>query len=609
MMKEISHKFRFILSLSLLNLALSAYAVYLYFPNLANGGGGLKNSIYFLCAAFSHFYFYFFLVNFILIYPILFVFKNKKILLFCIFLVNILAQIVLLSDAHLFYLYRFHLSFAMLDLFFNTGGEVIQFSLETTLSIVFEILIMCVCVFVVSICAFYLQGFKRLFITFLCAFFVYISVNLTHAYASAKSNSSILIISNNIPLYKPLTMNSFLYKLGVVSEDNLSKNDFKIAQNGNFYYPKKALLYKEEFKAHNILILLSDSLRADMLNSNNMPRTNDFAKNASLYTQHFSSSNSTRGGIFGLFYGLPPSYWHLALSSGKGAALLEALQYRDYHLGIFTTARLNSPEFHRTVFSRVKNLRLKSQGDTFIEREQNTIKDFEAFIKSHDASKPFFSFIFLDNIHAYAFPSNFNAKFKPFNSVNHLTLNKDSNASEYFNLYQNAVLYTDENFNKIVQILKDKGVFDNTIIIISSDHGEEFNEDRDNYWGHNGNFKDYQIKIPLIIKWAYQTQGQIISEKTSAYDISTTLMQEVLGVENETRDYSIGQNLFKLTPRPYVLAGSYTENAIVEDERIIIIDVFGLLHFKDKRYKTHSDTSRKNLLTPYKIFYEYLQKD
>lgn len=42
MMKEISHKFRFILSLSLLNLALSAYAVYLYFPNLANGGGGIK---------------------------------------------------------------------------------------------------------------------------------------------------------------------------------------------------------------------------------------------------------------------------------------------------------------------------------------------------------------------------------------------------------------------------------------------------------------------------------------------------------------------------------------------------------------------------------------
>ena len=57
-----------------------------------------------------------------------------------------------------------------------------------------------------------------------------------------------------------------------------------------------------------------------------------------------------------------------------------------------------------------------------------------------------------------------------------------------------------------------------------------------------------------------------------------------------------------------MLAGYYTEDAIIEDERIIIIDMLGLLYFKDKSYKSSKDTSRKNLLEPYKIFYEYLQK-
>lgn len=144
---------------------------------------------------------------------------------------------------------------------------------------------------------------------------------------------------------------------------------------------------------------------------------------------------------------------------------------------------------------------------------------------------------------------------------------------------------------------------------ISADHGEEFNEDRDNFWGHNNNFKDYQIKIPLVIKWTQQVVGEQITQKTSVYDISTTLMQEVLGVINDTRTYSIGQNLFHLIPREYVLAGSYTENAIIEDERIIVIDALGMLHFKDKKYKNSKDTSRKNVLEPYKIFYEYLQRE
>ncbi|TQR41863.1 hypothetical protein DMB95_02825 [Campylobacter sp. MIT 12-8780] len=608
MFLPLQHKFKFILIVVLFNIPLAFYPLFLYALNLTFNG----SSVYFLCAGVAHFYLYFFLINLVLAYPLFLVLKNKMVLAFFITcLINIFAHIILLTDAHIFYLYRFHLSFAMLDLFFNAGGEVISLSTQTVLAIIIKVLVIIFYVVFASLFALYLaqnKSHKRFFVLVLPLMIVlYLSVNFIHALSMAKQDLAIINLANRLPLYKPLTMNSFLRKFGIVAQEGQNEK-FKVLESGYFDYPKKPLEYEDASLKYNVLLLLSDSLRADMLNATNMPFTTEFAKNASVYTNHYSSSNSTRGGIFGLFYGLPPSYWQVALTSGKSAALIQAVKDQNYSLGVFTTANLYKPEFHQTIFAAVENLRMGSKGETFLEREENTIEDFHKFIQNHDKNKRFFSFVFLDNIHAYTFPDEF-ARFKPYSSINHLSLNAQSDASEYFNLYQNAVLYTDANFKRIIEILKENQLYENTIIIISADHGEEFNEDKDNHWGHNSDFKDYQVKIPLIVKWGEQNKSATIHTKTSVYDISTTLMQEVFRVKNNSLDYSIGENLFHLTNRPYVLAGSYTENAVIEDERIVLINALGLLEFKDKKYQDSNNTSKKNLFEIFEIFSRYLKKE
>ncbi|MCH5336828.1 MAG: hypothetical protein J1D99_05355, partial [Campylobacter sp.] len=90
--------------------------------------------------------------------------------------------------------------------------------------------------------------------------------------------------------------------------------------------------------------------------------------------------------------------------------------------------------------------------------------------------------------------------------------------------------------------------------------------------------------------------AQNIYTKSSAYDVSTTLMQEVFGVINPTQDYSMGQNLFNLKDRKFLIAGSYNQNAILEDDRIILIDSLGLLHFKDKAYKNSQNNSKDSYI-------------
>ena len=94
---------------------------------------------------------------------------------------------------------------------------------------------------------------------------------------------------------------------------------------------------------------------------------------------------------------------------------------------------------------------------------------------------------------------------------------------------------------------------------------------------------------------------------TSAYDLTATILPEVFGVTNPISDFSIGQNLFNLKPVNYVLCGSYLENAIVEKDRIVLIDELGMLRFKDKHYNDTDNTARDAyLLDAVRTFSEYL---
>ena len=305
---------------------------------------------------------------------------------------------------------------------------------------------------------------------------------------------------------------------------------------------------------------------------------------------------------------MPPSYWQVALSAGIPAAIVQATRDQNYALGVFTSATVFKPEFHNTVFVGEKNLRPQSDGNNVFERDADAINDFAEFLGKRKAdNKNFFSFIFLDNVHSTAVPEGFKGPFQPaWTTVNHLALKEDTDPTPYFNLYKNSVYYADLNIKKVLDLLKDNGYDENTVIVITSDHGEEFNDNGDNFWGHNSNFTNAQIKIPLIIKWPGKGRGSV-DMTTSAYDLTATILPEVFGVTNPISDFSIGQNLFNLKPVNYVLCGSYLENAIVEKDRIVLIDELGMLRFKDKHYNDTDNTARDAyLLDAVRTFSEYL---
>ena len=153
------------------------------------------------------------------------------------------------------------------------------------------------------------------------------------------------------------------------------------------------------------------------------------------------------------------------------------------------------------------------------------------------------------------------------------------------------------------------GLADNTIVILTSDHGEEFNDNGANYWGHNSNFSRVQMQVPLVIKWPQKTPERV-SAVTVSYDVPTTLLTQVLGVQNRIRDFSLGRDLLAPVPHPrkFLLVGSYLEQALLEEKRIVVIDAQGRLSFKDWNYRPlESSEPSSNLFAAIRQMTAFLQ--
>ncbi len=102
--------------------------------------------------------------------------------------------------------------------------------------------------------------------------------------------------------------------------------------------------------------------------------------------------------------------------------------------------------------------------------------------------------------------------------------------------------YADSLVGTLLDDLRAQGLDQNTIVLVTGDHAEEFNDLKLNYWGHNGNFSDYQLQVPFVLHWPGQASGH--ETRTSSHeDWVPTLMRHALGCENALSDFSTGQDL------------------------------------------------------------------
>ena len=413
---------------------------------------------------------------------------------------------------------------------------------------------------------------------------------MIHIWGSANFVSNITNVTKYLPIYYPTTSISLIQKLGFIDDELVERQKkLRLNRSSDLNYPKHELFTNHIDNTYDIIFIVIESWRFDTFSEEVTPHLWSFSQdNKSLiFNNHYSTGNSTRTGIFGLFYGLPGTYWHSFFSNGKSPLLMDRLQELDYQMGIYSSAQLHLPEFNKTVFTNIPNLRSESTAEVIEDRDIEITEEWVKWYENTVDSKPSFSFLFYDSPHDYAFKKDYSTKFEPMvEQMNYFKLRSDFDNSLIFNRYKTSVHFTDSLIGQVIRSIEKKGKKNETLVIITGDHAQELNDNHGNYWGHNSNFTKYQVQVPfiMIVPDDIPTNEEWIETNafTSHVDLAPTLMKNILGVRNSVNDYSTGEDLFgAVITRDWVFASSYSNYAILDKYSITEVGATGLYEVFD----------------------------
>jgi hypothetical protein len=404
---------------------------------------------------------------------------------------------------------------------------------------------------------------------------LFAGANAWYAWADAHYQVNITQESGHFPFYRPLTAKRLFRKLGVT--DFEQRAELPGASKRSLFYPSQPLECAGAPR-RNVLLVVVDAWRGDHLDPRFTPNIARLLPEATRFDDHHSGGNVTRFGIFSIFYGLSGNYWFPVLSHQTPPVLMSEVRRAGYELGILGSSPLVHPEFDRTVFSGIQGLRLKTPGDTPWQRDRRVAADMVAFLSDPARrEKPFFGFLWLNSVHSYAFPPDYPLPFQPsWEEVNHMKLGPDFDRTPYLNRYRNALHFADSEVGKVLDALRASGLADETLLIVTSDHGEEFNDTGKNYWGHNGNFSPWQVHVPLLVRGPGWARGAAVSYLTTHNDLPPTILTDALGCTTPSLAYSLGWPLRQTEGRrDYFPVVDYNDTGIYERDRVTLFSPFG----------------------------------
>jgi membrane-anchored protein YejM (alkaline phosphatase superfamily) len=407
----------------------------------------------------------------------------------------------------------------------------------------------------------------------------YAASQVMHVLAYDRNDGRITHITPRLPFYYPIVSHSNAVKyanaLPAVSEANA-------LEEGNarsLMYPRRGVHWQVPAggRRPNIVLLLLESWRFDAMNPRVSPNMYRFSQRSSVFKSHFSSGNSTPSGVFGLFYGIHPTYW-AAVKANSAAidnpVLMDVLKDNGYDFGIFADSHFQRHKIKDAMFRGIE-VRESFAGKNADTKDADMTKQLIEFMaREHAAGRPFFGFAFYKSTHFnYSYPRD-DAPFKPARKLD-LGITGSSHAREnrdaFFNDYLNSVHYTDELVGRVIAALDSSGALANTIVVVTSDHGEEFDDNHADYWGHTGNFTGYQTRVPMFIYVPWR-EPRTVKQTTAHIDLVPTLLEEGLGCDAPERDYTNGRDMFARLPpdRPIVIS-SYVNHAIVTGGNVFVV--------------------------------------
>jgi arylsulfatase A-like enzyme len=344
--------------------------------------------------------------------------------------------------------------------------------------------------------------------------------------------------------------------------------------------------------APNVLVLLIDTLRSDHLSCygygrRTSPNMDQAAAGGVLFLETYSQASWTKPATASLMTGVYPST-HQTTTMGSGLMdsfriLPEVYSDHGYRTAILTSNNLVSPLFgfdqgvdffYYGKSQMVRELMLGNIIRTLLrsnQKRKQKVEDYfwrvESFLRfservdydpsadalnarflewyEEDPDRPFFAYIhYIEPHYPYTPPAPFdtmfskiepgayvqptqNYGFQPFDEMGSV----DNGLLEtVIGEYDGEIAYLDDCFGRFFSELSERGIFDNTILVITSDHGEEFFDHA--MWGHGHSLFNEVVRIPLIIRFPPEVPaGTEVTALASLVDVFPTLL-DLSGIED-----------------------------------------------------------------------------
>lgn len=397
-----------------------------------------------------------------------------------------------------------------------------------------------------------------------------------HIWADAIYYAPITRFTHYLPWFRPVTATSVLADMGWLDiaasrERNLARR-LSADRSGVLRYPLEPLRCRAPEERLNVLLIMVDGLRADTMNGEFTPHIAALADESVRFDNHWSGGNGSRTGTFSVFYALPSTYWETFSGMGRPPVLMDAF-LEHYDVEILSAGSLHRPTgLDRTAFSHVPDLRLEAPGAGW-ERDVRITDDWIAWLDGWTRERPFFGFVFYD---ASFFPPNHQPVFKAPPGA--------TREQEKLAHYRTARHFVDGQVARVLADLERRGLREHTVLLLTSDHGNEFDDSGMGFTHHGTAYNRYQLQVPMLVRWPGR-EPAVVTRRTSHNDLAPTLLSDVFGCENPPSDYSSGSNLFGGDAWNWIVAGSYSEFAIVEPNQVIIRQPSGIIEVRGEDYQ------------------------
>jgi choline-sulfatase len=309
-----------------------------------------------------------------------------------------------------------------------------------------------------------------------------------------------------------------------------------------------------DWQRPNVILIVVDAMRPDHLGCYGYgrptsPNIDSLAAEGVLFTNAISHAPWTKGSFSCMLTSLYPFQhgavgWESVLSESL-VTLPELLQERGYHtMALLSIATLSGRYQVMQGIQEIREPRLAASGTAKLTAEDLTEEAIELIGK---CSGPFFTIIHYYDAHEpYCPPEEYIRMVLTESDISELedlegrtvssgTMAQEVRRRQAIILYDAGIRYVDDQIGKILTYLDRKGLTEETLLIVTADHGEAFGEH--GVWAHAVDLHDEAIRVPLILRSARQYRGGIkIDVQTGHVDLLPSIAELAGAVDQQHRE-------------------------------------------------------------------------